>query len=101
MNPHTFTYLFHIISEEYVLQIGRDRILRHVEIDLVEMREKQKQRYYLNHDKSKQFDLKHDRLIICTHKCCVRQDYLRFICDDVELDDVAITVSVDDFRVCV
>lgn len=36
-----------------------------------------------------------------TYKCCVCQNNLCFICDDVELDDMAITVPVDDFRVFV
>lgn len=35
-----------------------------------------------------------------TYECRVCQDYLCFIRQDVELDDVAVTVSVDDFRVC-
>lgn len=38
--------------------------------------------------------------LISTYKCCVCQDNLRFVGKDVELDDVAITVSVDDLRVC-
>lgn len=35
-----------------------------------------------------------------TYECRVCQDNLCFIRQDVELDDVAVTVSVDDFRVC-
>ncbi len=37
----------------------------------------------------------------CTYECCVHQDDLCFIREDVEFDDVAVDVSVDDFRVCV
>lgn len=38
--------------------------------------------------------------LIQTYKCRVHQDDLRLVRDDVELDDVAVAVSVDDFRVC-
>lgn len=39
--------------------------------------------------------------LISTYKCCVSQDNLCFVCEDIELDDVAISVSIDNFRVCV
>lgn len=38
------TYLFHIISEEYIFQIRGDRVLGHVEIYLVEIRKKERGR---------------------------------------------------------
>lgn len=36
-----------------------------------------------------------------THKRGVCQDDLRLVGEDVELDDVAVAVPVDDLRVCV
>lgn len=36
-----------------------------------------------------------------THEGGVRQDDLRLVGEDVELDDVAVAVPVDDLRVCV
>lgn len=42
-SPEGITHLLHIVSEEHIFQIRRDRVLGHVEVYLMEIREEQRQ----------------------------------------------------------
>lgn len=85
-------YLLHIVGKEHVFQIRRDGIFGHIKIHLQINRRRVlagRQRFDLSSSWTR------------TYKRGVGQEDLRLIGEDVELDDVAVAVPVDDLRVCI